>query len=106
MEDKIHPIITRPHEYEVIFFGYQIDNDDYANSYIDIHFKKDNKVIKLRFSQPADLEIEKGFNGNISGMEIFDIRERQLDDIGVKVSNFEQDSGVTFLAKKVIELNE
>ncbi len=39
-------------------------------------------------------------------MEILDVRHRQLDDIGIKVRNFEQDSGVTFQAKNVIELNE
>jgi hypothetical protein len=105
MEDKKHPIITKPHEYQVIFFGYQIDNDNYTNSYIDIHFKKENKVIKLRFFQPLELEINKGFNGNVCGMEILDISKFQLDDIGVKVSNFEQDAGITFLAKKVVELN-
>ena len=106
MEDIIHSIITRPHEYEVTYFGYQTNKEDYRNSYIDIHFKKGNEVRKLRFLQPTELEVEKGFNGNVCGMEILDIRERQLDGIGVKVRNFEQDAGVTFLAREVKELVE
>ena len=106
MENKVHPIINKPHRYKVIYFAYKIDNDDYKNTYIDIHFKKNNEIKKLRFFQPVELEIDKGFSGSISGMEILDIREQQLEDIGVKVGNFEQDSGVTFMAREVIEINE
>ena len=106
MEDKFHPAINRPHEYEIAYLGYQLDQEDFRNSYIDIHFKKGNEIKKLRFFQPTELEIEKGFNGNICGMEILDIRDYQLDGVGVKVRNFEQDAGVTFMAREVKELNE
>ena len=106
MEDKIHSIITRPHEYEATYFGYKIEKENTKNSYIDIHLKKGNEVRKLRFLQPTQVEIEKGFNGNICGMEILDIRKRQLEGIGIEVRNFEQDAEITFLAREVEELME
>lgn len=105
MQYKTHPIIHSPHEYEIVYLGYEISIHDYKNSYIDIHFKKGEALIKLRFNQPQGLEIEKGFCGYVSGMEILDIRDRQLDGIGVEVRNFEQDAGITFLARDVQELN-
>lgn len=105
MERKSHNIINNPHKYTLIYFVLNNDIDDYKNSYIDLHLKKGDEIKKLRFFQPIDLEIEKSFNGNICGMEILDIKDRQLDSINVEVSNFEQDSGITFLAKKVEIIN-
>jgi len=106
MNDKIHPIINKPHEYEVIFFSLKKDTEAHESTYIELHLKKNSEIKKLQFIQPVDLEIEKGFYGNICGMEILDIKDHQLDNIGVQVRNFEQDAGITFMAKEVVEVNE
>ena len=106
VEEILHPIIRRPHEFRVVFIGVEFCETDFERSYIDIHFEKVNELKKLRFFQPVELEIEKGFSGNVCGMEILDVRHYQMDGIGVKVQNCEQDPGISFLAKKVIELIE
>jgi hypothetical protein len=56
-------------------------------------------VKKIRFDQPTEVEIEKGFSGYISGLEILDISSWQLCNIGVEVSNFEPVGGISFKSK-------
>lgn len=102
--DTIHPIIKHPHTYKLVHISWEIDQEDLKNSYLDLHFKKGNELKKLRFFQPVELQIDHGFDGHVIGMEILDIRNRQLDSIGVEVRNFEQDSGITFQAYKVVEI--
>ena len=101
-----HTIIKNPNEYEIIYMSYKLSHDNYEQSYIELHLEKGGVVKKLKFTQPTELEIEKGFTGNICGMEILDINDKQLENIGVQVRNFEQDPGITFLAKEVVEIND
>ena len=105
MKDKIHPIIYRPHLYEITYVGFHTDRNDFSNSYIDIHFVKGEESKKLRFFEPTEVEVEKGFYGDNNGMEILDITDRQYDGVGIEVRNFEQDAGITFLAREVKEIN-
>ncbi len=98
--EEIHPIIDKPHTYELVNFYWHMCQDDFSATYIDLHLTKDGKLVKLRFSQPVEVKIDNGFSGNIAGMSILDIRAQQLERIGVEVRNFEQDPGITFKANK------
>ncbi len=101
---KVHPVISYPHQYIVVHLSWNLDPEDYRNNYLDIHFKKREELVKIRFIQPVQLNIEDGFYGNICGMEILDISKYQLDSINIEVRNSEQDAGITFKAKDAIIL--
>lgn len=102
--DKIHPIVEHPHTYKLVYFSWSINPENFDQSYIDMHLRKSQELRKLRFIQPVEITIEYGFNGNTSGLEILDIKNRQLDSVRVEVRNSEQDPGISFKALEVIEL--
>jgi hypothetical protein len=104
-EGIYHQIIEKPWEYEIISFYYSINHTDLSSSYIDIIFKKDNTTRKLRFLSPNELIIEKGFPTPTSGLIILDVSNRQLENINVRVDDFEASQGaIKFWAHKVIDL--
>jgi hypothetical protein len=106
-QDKAHPIIHAPHEYEIIDFNYHHDPYEYSKSYIDLTLQKDEVVRRLRFLEPKDLMIEKGFPSPTRGMAILDVSHHQLDRINIRVADFEASHGeVTFWAFDVIDLDE
>jgi hypothetical protein len=101
-----HPIIDRPHEYEIVRFDFHNDPRDGRNSYLDMTLQKETVVRRLRFFRPRRLVVEDGFPAHTHGMMILDIRERQLDDLRVEVADFEASHGrVTFFAADVIDLD-
>lgn len=96
---KQHPIIEAPFTYSLASFLWNINPQNHAQSFIELHLEKNGVVKKLRFDQPVEVEIEKGFTGGISGLEILDISSFQLCNIGVEVGNFEPEEGISFKAK-------
>ncbi len=104
---KVHPIIEVPHEYDILDFHYHHDIEDYTQSYIDIVLQKDEIIRRLRFLEPKDLQVEKGFPIRTGGMEILDVSNHQLDRINIHVNDFESSWGsVTFWAYDVIDLDK
>lgn len=104
--DPDHPIIDRPWEYQLTEFRYHYDPDDWGASFIDMTLEKDETVRHLRFWSPRRLRIEEGFPVATGGMEIKDVRRRQMEGLGVYVGDFEASSGaVTFWAYKVMDLD-
>ena len=69
-----------------------------------MHLQRGEATKKLRFNRPVEVKVDIGFQGQISGMKIMDVSQRQWDDIGVDVRNFEQDPGITFKAYNVVEI--
>jgi hypothetical protein len=104
--DPDHPIIDRPFEYEIVEFCYQNDPDDSRNTYLDLTLRRGTTVRRLRFLEPQDLEIEKGFPRPTGGMCILDVRHRPLEGIQVRVADFEASWGkVTFWAREALDLD-
>ena len=105
--DPDHSIIEKPWEYQIVDFHYHYDQEDWARSYIDMSLAKNSITRRLRFWSPRDLKIEHGFPMPTGGMEIHDVRYRQMEGIGVRVGDFEASSGaVTFWAADVEDLDE
>lgn len=103
--DPLHPIIERPHEYRIVDMRYYIGFGD-EEPFLDLFLSRGSTVRRLRFWSPSDLEIEKGFPGSTSGMQIFDVRDRQMDGLGVRVEDFEASWGaITFWAREVVDLD-
>ena len=105
--DPDHPIIEKPWEYQIIDFHCHYDQEDWEKSYTDISLAKDTVIRRLRFWSPRDLKIEEGFPMPTGGMQIQDVRSRQMEGIGVRVGDFEASWGaVTFWAADVEDLDE
>jgi hypothetical protein len=87
---------------------YHLDQEDFMLSSIElIIMNSRGKIRHLKFEQISNLTIENGFNGNVSGMVVVDIKGRQWSHSNVEVQNFEQDPGITFLAKNMkVLINE
>lgn len=81
---KQHPVIEAPFSYNLASFLWSINPVDQSQSFIEPHLEKNGLVKKIRFDQPTEVGIEKGF----SGLEIFDISSWRSCNIGVEVSNF------------------
>lgn len=108
LDDRlVHPIIEHPHKYEIVRLDYQCDRENPRDNYLDLSLRRDGVTRRLRFLRPQRLIIEEGFPAPTGGMEIFDIRHQQWDDIRVEVSDFEASHGaITSYAADVIDLDE
>jgi hypothetical protein len=89
--DPDHPIIQAPWEYEVIEFCYRKFDD--SEAFVDLVFRKGAETRRLRFYSPRDIRITGNGFPSASGLEILDVCSRQLDGVGVRVSNYEGGSG-------------
>lgn len=86
----------------LIDLRYQINPDDYTKSIIELEAQsRTGKRRKLKFEQISNLNVESGFSGNLTGMLIVDITNRQWDGLRIEVQNYEQDPGITFLAQNM-----
>ncbi|MES2764607.1 MAG: hypothetical protein V4642_01965 [Bacteroidota bacterium] len=100
-----HPIIEKPWEYHVVEFYYNSNSNDVREHFILMKLKKENEYRLFKFQFPRDLKIEEGFPRRTGGMEFIDLSKDGLEDINVKVGDFELSWGaITFYAKSVIEL--
>lgn len=105
-DSPVHPIVERPHEFDIVRLDYHNDPNDSRNSFLDLTLKRDATVRRLRFLRPQRLVIEEGFPASTRGMIILDIQHRQWDDLRVEVADFESSHGsITFCAAQVIDLD-
>ena len=106
MDRIYHPIIESPHLYDIDFFSYKFNEEDNSKSYIDLHLKKGDELIQLRFWGLKTWKLKKGFLGLLVAMFIEDIRSHGLESLGIYVGDFEASNGsVTFWAKSVERFN-
>lgn len=105
--DPDHPILDRPHLWELNEFTYRNDRQDRERSHIDLTFERDGAVRRLRFLAPQRLEISPEMPPNALGMCILDVSGRQLEGIGVRVCCFEHNYGCPcFWAATVVDLDD
>ena len=89
-------------KFRIIEFYYNCSSEDYLEHYIEIGFKKEQELHKLRFEAPSLLEINEEFPHLTAGLIIDDISDRQLENLNLSVDTFENSSRtISFLAKNV-----
>lgn len=106
---KYHPILERPHhKHRIVSIHYYCDyTESILDHFIDIQFKKDQKITNIRFIAPRYVSIKKGFPYSGSGFSIIDIKDQQMEGMNIKVINDEaEDEGITFYANAVIDLDD
>lgn len=102
-QDLRHPIIENPHQYSIVTFHFE-SNEDWRTSYFDLTLRKDDIVRRLRFLSPSRIRIADIWNNG--GMVILDISARQLDGLNVEVANYENHQGsIELYARDVIDLD-
>lgn len=103
--DPRHPVIDRPCDFEIGEFRYHVGLDG-SEPHIDLSLQRGTVVRRLRFWSPQDLKIEEGFPKRTGGLAIMDVRGRQLDGVGVWVTDFEASLGtMSFWARSVVDLD-
>jgi hypothetical protein len=101
-ERKPHPILDRPHEYDISEFRYCVDKEEPQHSFIEMTLQKNTDTVTLRFWQPSNLKIEPGFPRPTRGMVFYDRSSDGLEGINVEVADFEASWGsITFCARDV-----
>ncbi len=104
-EDPNHAIIDRPFEYRILSMRYSTRRDG-QEPFLDLEVCRGEVIRRLRFWSPQELEIEKGFPEPTGGMVILDVRSRQMEGLGVRVSDIEASWGsITFWARDVVDLD-
>jgi hypothetical protein len=89
MTDPDHPILEKPWTCEIAQFEWSAGSDD-VPSVLDVTFVRDGSSRRLRFIDPQDVTLE--FSGRFpiqcGEMAILDVRDRQLDGLGVQVAEY------------------
>jgi hypothetical protein len=102
--DPSHSIVARSWEYELVEFCYQRDVDNQMNSSIDLTLSREGVCRRLRFRGVQDVTFEEGMPP-LKGLCIYDLSERQLERLKVRVGNLEA-GGLRFWANDVIDLDD
>lgn len=101
-QPKLHYILDRPHEYDIVDFRYHVDKDEPAGSFIEMTLWKGSDSVTLRFWQPIKLKIEEGFPQPTRGMVFYDRAADGLEGVKIEVADFESSWGaVSFCARSV-----
>ena len=104
-QDPEHPIIEKPWRYDIVSLHFHAGLDG-TEPYIDLHLSLNADHRRLRFWSPQDIELEKGFFYATRGMVILDVSGRGLDQLSVRVADFEGSTGaITFLARDVVDMD-
>jgi hypothetical protein len=104
-QDPEHPILSEAWRYEIVGFRLERAPADGGEPFLDLTLMYANSRRTLRFWSPNDVEIERGGPRMTSGLVIKDLRARGLEDVGVRVDDFEASAGsVSFVARAVEEL--
>jgi len=105
VNDPYHPILERPWEYEMFTLQYWRPTAE-SEPFIDITLKDGNGFRNLRFFNPKDIEIHKGFPSQTHRC-IFDVSKRGIEGLNVRVDNLTGNAGaVRFWAREVMETGQ
>jgi hypothetical protein len=100
-----HPIIERPYEHRLAELRYVIEAPDGGEPFIDMVLAKGSVTRRLRFWSPRDFNVQEGFSPDAYlGIQILDVSRRQLEDIAIEVSCFENTPGFSFSARTIEEI--
>jgi hypothetical protein len=104
-EEADNTIIKHPWEYELVEFCYRRPDDD-REPYVDLVLQKGKEKRRLRFFSPRDIQISGSSLPSPSGLSILEIRNRQLEGLGIRVESFEGSNGSPeFWARAVEEID-
>lgn len=97
-----HEVLARPWELDVLELSFW--KSPQGTDYLDIRFSGERGGW-LRFADPRDLSVERGFPRRTGGLFIADCSADQLEGIGVRVLDLEASHGaISFCARSVERL--
>ncbi len=96
-----HEVLPDPHNYDLVGLDLQLAPPHNAEPYLDLTFDSRSRRLTLRFFSPRQLSIEEDGPSSL-GLEILDISGHGLDNLTVRVDNYESTGGaVRFVARTV-----
>lgn len=99
-----HTILPEAWRYKISGLRLELEPVECDEPFLELTFRKDEKIKILRFWSPQELEIERGGPVWTSGFVILDISSRGWDKLGIQVSDFEMSGGaIRFFARAVEE---
>ena len=103
LEDRDHPVLPEAWHYDIVGVRIELVPNDGSEPFLDLTVRRGNDRRCLRFFSPQEIEIESG--GPVNGaLQILDVAGRQLDGLGVRVTDFEAAPGsLRFWARDVAE---
>ncbi len=101
-EDPDHPVLPEAWHYEIVAVRIELAPVDGSEPFLDLTVRRGEDRRCLRFSCPQMIEIEPG--GPVNGaLQILDVSGRQLDGLGVQVTDLEANTGsLQFWARDVV----
>jgi hypothetical protein len=105
LNDPNHPILERPWKFEMFTLQYWRPTAE-SEPFIDVTLKDGIGFRNLRFSNPKDIEIHKGFPSQ-TAFCIFDVSNRGIVGFNVRVDNLiSEDGAVRFWQREVMETGQ
>jgi hypothetical protein len=99
--DPRHSVLPDPHNYDLVGLNLQLAPPHNAEPFIDLTFESRRRKLTLRFFSPRQLSLEEDGPSSL-GLEILDISAHRLDQLTVRVDNYESSGGaVRFVARTV-----
>ena len=96
-----HAILAKPWSYAIVGLSFHCDPADHSASSLELALRKQNELVRLRFTGVHELEVEANFPWATSGLQILDTSARGMEQARVRVCSFEQDSPIRFWARNV-----
>ena len=96
-----HPIVERPFNYDVTELRV-----DFVSKELVMTLRKDDEVLKLRFTEFQQLAIDEGYTGTEAGMEILDFSSSGMESARIRVQSFEPEEAISFWARDVERIQE
>lgn len=93
-----HEILESPSDYRVAELHIDLGLNRLA---LRLRHRRDDEDVVLLFAEVHQLEIDKGYDGNYSGMSILDFSASGMEAARVRVSSTEQDPAIHFWARHV-----
>jgi len=94
-----HSILDRPYEWKIVELRFVADDE----AWLELRLAKNGVTRRLRFRGVLDLQLERGFP-SAPGLVIDDVSDRQLEGIGVLVTDREAgNGGLHFWARDVVD---
>ena len=105
-KDGDHPIVKHPWEYKLIEFCYRRPDNDRESRTSTSCCKKGSEKRRLRVFSPRDIHISGSSLPSPSGLTITEIRNRQMEGLGIRVESHEGlNASPEFWARGVVEIN-
>jgi hypothetical protein len=100
MADKLHALLNGAHCWIVASLFVEFEPKEEEEPHLDLWLRSGGASLSLRFWSPTELKIESVGPRSGTAVSVYDVSNRRLDGIGIRVTSGASD-GVSFWARTV-----